>query len=130
MADTIRRRLVRPDPFLDNRLEPARDCARRAWCRAELRRAFTDPAHDTTALAARLMLPQASLDSLLQQPYFGAAWEAVETAAPALRRRLVAVTDLPDEMAAARVILRQNAATDPADQGFWGVVRHAPSPSP
>lgn len=105
MADTIRRRLLRPDPFLDDRLEPAVDCARRAWCRGELRRAYNDPAFDLRPLADRLGMPARDLARLLSFPYFGAAWSEVEEMAPALRRRKVRACDVGQEIAAARLIL-------------------------
>src|ERR1700761_2329771 len=40
MAETIRRRMIAPDLYIDDRLEPAADCARRAWARAEARRCY------------------------------------------------------------------------------------------
>ena len=107
MADTIRRRLSAPDDLLDDRLEPAVDCARRAWCRAALRRSFADPAHDFRPLVAQLQLGPAALRRLLTTPTFGAAWEAVEAAAPALRRRAVPVRQLTEHMAAAHAILAE-----------------------
>ena len=107
MADTIRRRMTRPDPYLDDRLEPAADCARRAWCRRALRRLYDDPTADAGDLAAQLCLPARSLWPLLRTAAFGAAWEAVEAVSPALRRRLVAVTDVAAQTAAANAILRR-----------------------
>jgi hypothetical protein len=107
MADTIRRRLSRPDEFLDPRLEPAADCARRAAGRASLRRAYEEPDADMLSLAIELGLSQDRLSRLLRQEYFGAAWEAVEVASHLLRRRQVRVGDLPGQMAAAEAILAQ-----------------------
>ncbi len=95
MADTIRRRLTQPDAFLDDRLEPAADCAQRAWCRAELRRAYRDRTFDVGPLAVRLRLEPGAVALLLRSPHFGLAWDAVEAAAPALRRRRVAASGRP-----------------------------------
>ncbi len=106
MADTIRRRMTRPDPYLDDRLEPAAECARRAWCRGASRRLYCNPAADAADLAAQLLLPTFILRPLLRTATFGAAWEAVEAASPALRRRLVPVSDLAAQTAAAEAILR------------------------
>ena len=115
MAETIRRRLSTPDQFLDDRLEPAADCARRAWCRSALRRAFGDPAVDLDGLARALGLPAAALPPLLATATFGAAWEAVTAAAPALRRRLVSVADLARHMAEANAIVASLRQTHPGD---------------
>jgi Glycosyl transferase family 2 len=107
MADTIRRRLSGPDEFLDPRLEPAADCARRAAGRAGLRHTYEEADADTLSLATELGLSQDHLGRLLRQKYFGAAWEAVEVASPLLLRRQVGVADLPGQMAAAEAILAQ-----------------------
>ncbi|WP_158742815.1 glycosyltransferase family 2 protein [Acidisphaera sp. L21] len=116
MADTIQRRMGKPDPFLDDRLEPATDCVRRALCRAELRQAYLDPARDRSALAARLDLPAMELTAMLHTRHFGQAWDRVEAASPALRRNLVPVWDLPTQMLVAESILRPSPGglADPA----------------
>jgi GT2 family glycosyltransferase len=105
MADTIRRRLSGPDEFLDPRLEPAANCARRALSRAGLRHVYDNPDASRMSLATALGLSEEHLGRLLQQPYFGAAWEAVETASALLDRRRVQVADLPAQMIAAEAIL-------------------------
>lgn len=88
MADTMRRRIERPDPFLDARLEPAMDALRRARLRRLARTVWSTPAGDVLAsLAARIGLPAARLAELLTAPHFGAAWAAIEGASPALRQR-------------------------------------------
>lgn len=107
MADTIRRRMTQQDPYLDDRLEPAADCAHRAECRGALRRFYADASVSGAELAARLYLPTATLWPLLRTAAFGAAWEAVEAASPALRRRLVPVSDLAAQTAAALAILER-----------------------
>jgi hypothetical protein len=105
MADTIRRRLTQPDAFIDDRLEPAADCARRAMCRAALRIAYDDPSRDILPLAAGLRIDPAILSLDLIEPYFGEAWERVERRSPVLARKRVAVAALAAETAAAESIL-------------------------
>ncbi len=106
MADTIRRRMHRPDDTLDDRLEPAADCARRASLRAALRRAYVRPGSDLAGLADEFGLPADRLAAEIDTRFFGQAWQSVENSAPALRRRPVLVADLPQQMAAAEAILR------------------------
>jgi hypothetical protein len=103
MADTIRRRLLAPDAHLDDRLEPAILCARRADARRLARYCFQDW-QGFRALAAATMLDQYHLRRLLVRAHFGAAWEAIEAASPALQKRLVPIEALPQEMAAANKI--------------------------
>ncbi len=116
MADTMRRRVTAQDPLLDDRLEPAACCARRARARHALRRAWTDPLHpDACARAAAVLdLPVAVLAELLQAPHFGAAWSEAESRSPALVRHPVARADLPREAEAARRLLRARPLTPPA----------------
>jgi hypothetical protein len=111
MADTIRRRLGGPDPFLDDRLEPALDCARRATSRRQLREVF-QTGRGGEALADQLGLDRLRMGELLRMA-FGEAWLAIEAESPVLVRRRVSVRDLPQEMETAQAIL---AALRPADQ--------------
>jgi hypothetical protein len=113
MADTIRRRLQQPDEFIDDRLEPATICARRATSRAALRRLWqvrprtaAEGADALQNLARDLHLDPSVIQSALGRPYFGQAWDTVERAAPALRPKLVRVADLAAETAVAASILR------------------------
>ena len=105
MADTIRRRMNQPDHFLDDRLEPAADCVRRACARSGLRRIHSGNLSAAASLAGELGLSERALLQNVNQPYFGMAWEAIEAAAPLLRRRLVAVANLSNEMRAAQSVL-------------------------
>ncbi|MCL2429333.1 MAG: hypothetical protein FWD12_08890 [Alphaproteobacteria bacterium] len=88
MADTIRRRMERPDPLLDDRLEPAPERLRRLRLRRALRLQWTPGANadcsNLPALAARLDVSEARLAGLLGTRYFGAAWARIETASPRL----------------------------------------------
>ena len=90
MADTIRRRLVKPDTLLDEALEPAMDWVRRIRARRTARDAFRADGGGSS---------------------FGAAWEAMSAAMPSRR---VPVASLPQEMARAAAILRQLRAMEAA----------------
>ncbi len=116
MADTIRRRLTTPDDFIDDRLEPASDCARRARSRAALRLAFDDPGLDIRFLARELRIDPAILAMHLAGPYFGEAWERVEELSPTLARKRVAVSALAAETKAAEAILARLRLGDPGDR--------------
>jgi hypothetical protein len=112
MADTIRRRIEAPDPFLDDRLEPALHCARRANLRRRFR-ACANGLDSISDLAAATALDAVWLTSLLSHVPFGAAWADIERESSVLRRQLVAVADLLEQMATAEAIcrtLRQRAA--------------------
>lgn len=121
MADTIRRRLSGPDPLLDERLEPASDCARRAALRGFLREAGCDPSPATRrVLADAADIDLDMLNWILSQPVFALRWQAIEAAGLNLHRRRVAVSDLPAEMAAAEAIciaLRRDRAVSPTEAG-------------
>lgn len=103
MADTIRRRLISPDAFLDDRLEPAEDCARRAALRHRLHGCVADPAL-LPAFARDVALAPERIERHLACGRFGAAWDEVEACSVVLQRRLVAVADLPAQMARAEAI--------------------------
>lgn len=106
MADTMRRRMVQIDEFLDERLEPARDAARRAWLRARLHRAWhvgVTPSADIAVLVDKLMIAADDLAMLIASRFFGAAWAGVEERSPVLRsRRRVRLADLPAQTEYAR----------------------------
>ena len=64
MADTMRRRMVQVDAFLDADLEPAFDAARRAWLCGRLRRmwqAGVAPRHALGQVARHLQIPAEEL---------------------------------------------------------------------
>ena len=113
MADTIRRRLRTPDLLIDERLEPASDCARRADLRRRFRGYYSDPTSSSTEVASLLALDEGLLRQASEQLTFGTAWTDVEEMSPRLRRRRVAVADLAAEMAHASEIcalLRETTA--------------------
>ncbi|WP_254070711.1 hypothetical protein [Acidisphaera sp. L21] len=105
MADTIRRRLERADQELDDRLEPATDCARRALARATLRRALEDDEPCFRALGEMLGMAAQTLGCLAASRPFGEAWELLEQSSVRLRRRLVPVSMLQAQVRAAGAIL-------------------------
>jgi hypothetical protein len=108
MADTIRRRMVRPDEMLDDRLEPALDAARRAELRRLVRTAWYNPGKlrgIVEILANRLLMPSTEMVRVLSLPYFGAAWTKLEASSPLLAKRKVPVADLENQTEQARTIL-------------------------
>jgi len=105
MADTIRRRLVTADLFLDDVLEPAMARVRRARLRREIRGLFDGDGQVTTRLLHDLRCAPAVLAAALGQATFGMAWEMVEAHAAALSRRPVPVSALPQETMQAERIL-------------------------
>ena len=96
MADTIRRRLVSPDIFADEALEPAIDAYRRTLAKARLR-VVRQTRRDVTQLAEELLIAPDALLAALSAPYFGTAWAQVQNLSPVLHRRRLRVADLPGE---------------------------------
>ena len=102
MADTIRRRMERPDPFLDDRLEPAWSCVRRAAARSMLRRVVQQRGYGAGALAHQLQIPVLQFQAVLgAAKHFGMTWEQVEAASPVLKHWRVAVSGLAHQTATA-----------------------------
>jgi hypothetical protein len=122
MADTMRRRMVAQDPLVDERLEPAANCATRAWARAQFRRAWSCPAERQPlldGLARDLRLDRNRLERRAALPHFGAGWEMIEASSPVLGRTRVPRAALAVEMAHARRILATSRALTPVDAGGW-----------
>ncbi len=120
MADTIRRRMTAPDSFLDDRLEPADDCARRADLRRRLRSCLTDPVL-LREFAEDIGMEPEWLERRVQAGSFGAVWADIEQNCPMLQRRSVAIADLPEQTARAQELcrsLRENAALQPVSGDF------------
>jgi hypothetical protein len=103
MAETIRRRIGAPDLFLDARLEPANQCARRARLRRTLRLCQADKSI-VPAFAEETGLSRTLLTQVLRSNSFGAAWALVESESPTLARKKVAVSDLANQMRRAQEI--------------------------
>ena len=115
MADTMLRRMSAADVMLDDRLEGAREAARRAHFR-HLTRLVRDGTGDLDELSAALACPAAMIADWLAGP-FGAAWEAIEAASPVLRRRRLPVAELEAQTRSAQRIrdsLRRVQQGDPA----------------
>ena len=104
MADTIRRRMIAPDPFLDDALEPAANRAQRARLRARARRLHRNGGI-VAGLAGPLGMSVAALERALGHDAFGFAWEQIEAQAGRLRRVLVPSSAVRHETARARAIL-------------------------
>jgi hypothetical protein len=95
MADTIRRRLVQPDPHIDDRLEPAVTAVRRARLRAITRKAFAgSPA---PGLPRELRLSADAVRGALDASSFGRAWLRIAALSPVLCRVRVPVQALARE---------------------------------
>jgi hypothetical protein len=105
MADTIARRLLLPDQWLDDCLECADTHVRRAMLRASAREAWTECATDVSSLAAALRLSVAKVQSALEAETFGRAWCDLECASSALLRRKVPVKDVARETRKAKAIV-------------------------
>jgi GT2 family glycosyltransferase len=108
MADTIRRRVARPDPIVDDRLEPAMDAARRARLRRLARLAWSSSEQcwgSVKNLATILGVDSEKIVQILSGSYFGAAWSELERISVPLHKRKVLVTDLESQTQLARAIL-------------------------
>ena len=137
MADTMRRRIVQVDLFLDARLEPALDATRRSRICGRLRcmwQSGTGEAAELQQLAAKLRISSEFLarrfaiipaggaaDPVVSPPsagreYFGARWARIEQLSPVLQRRRVPLENLSTEAGRAKRILdRLRNAADQAD---------------
>jgi hypothetical protein len=108
MADTIRRRMVRSDEMIDERLEPAMKAAWRAGLRRLVRRVWSTPdavASLVPRLSRALLMPSVEIWRVLALPHFGAAWAEIERRSATLAKQRVAVADLEHETEQAHEIL-------------------------
>jgi glycosyltransferase involved in cell wall biosynthesis len=115
MADTIARRLVESDRWLDDCLEPAIDRAHRAVIRTSAREVWADHI-SARALARVLRLPVATVRRALEVETFGGGWDDLERESPVLRRRPVLVKDLARETDIARAIIGGIGASEVSGQ--------------
>jgi glycosyltransferase involved in cell wall biosynthesis len=97
MADTIMRRLRRPDIFTDARLEPTVDAYRRALAKARLRGAMLGGV-DADGLAEDLLIGAAAMCRVKRAKYFGSAWAEAQLLSPVLQRRQVLFSNLDREI--------------------------------
>lgn len=100
MAETMARRMVRQDPTIDDRFEPAEACRKRASLRAAFRRG--DP---PAGLAAALRVPLPLVRAAAATRYFGEGWAMLETTSPVLTKRPVLRSELAAESARARQVI-------------------------
>jgi hypothetical protein len=93
------------DAFVDDRLEPARDAARRAWVRGRVRAAWMrQPLYP--GVAASGGLSGKDLAEALREQWFGAAWATLQQrSAWMYKRAAMPVADLPRETRYAAAIL-------------------------
>jgi hypothetical protein len=108
MADTIARRLVQPDSWLDDNLEPAQSRLRRAMLRSCVREAWLVKAGsaELREIATTLGLPFATIHQALNHASFGQAWSMLEQSSPKLQYHRVAAQHLRYELRIAREILQ------------------------
>ncbi len=108
MAETMARRIRQQDPELDDSLEPAADCLRRAALRARLRtlHGCRPTARAVDAYGRDAGLPTETLMSFLDRRWFGESWARIEAESPLLTRRSVARAELRRHVADALTILR------------------------
>ena len=105
MADTMARRIIEQDRMIDDALEPALDCVRRASSRRLLREAWEGIGSSLHQAADLLGIPADTLQDMIAVPCFGTAWSVAEATSPALERRLVARAGLQREIdIASRII--------------------------
>ncbi len=104
MADTIRRRMTAPDPYLDSALEPAMHRAKRARLGRRFRSAWSGGQAEA-ALAEALGLPELLVKAAVAAPFCGEGWATLEAASPVLRRLPVPAADVIRELDAARQLL-------------------------
>jgi glycosyltransferase involved in cell wall biosynthesis len=104
MADTIRRRIVRQDEFVDERIEPAWLAFRRLLLKRQFGFLRRDPAglHEFAKLLA---VPPALMAGAVAARYVGQGWAHIERVSPLLSPRRVRFVDLPRETAIAQGIL-------------------------
>jgi len=113
MAETMRRRIGRPDAWLDDCLEPAADTARRVLLRRMARAHWIRRSEAVADLATSLGLGEPLVRETLLAPTFGAAWQTLEDHSPVLQRRLIPADDLDAEIRNAGDVLYALRATRP-----------------
>lgn len=121
MAETMARRIIRQDDALDDNLEPAIDCLRRARARSALHALFwlrhrggmagmsagrSVTGSSCLPLAKQVGLPPELIARWLEEPFFGAAWARLEAESPLLIRRPVPRADLARHHEAAERIVQ------------------------
>jgi glycosyltransferase involved in cell wall biosynthesis len=108
MADTIRRRIVRQDEFVDERIEPAWAAFHRIRMKRWFSLLWREPTEARLHQLARLLgiTPKLIVEAV-EAPYFGLGWSRIERASSLLPQRRVRFVDLRHQMAIARHIRRR-----------------------
>jgi hypothetical protein len=108
MADTMRRRIVKQDEFVDERIEPAWAAFYRLRMKRRISLLWQGPTDVRLYQLARLLaIAPKVLKEAVSTPYFGLAWLRIERASPLLSQRQVRFVDLLRETAIARGIHRR-----------------------
>lgn len=107
MADTIRRRMLAQDEFIDSAIEPTEDRYRRVALRARARAIWSGRANGRDALAADLNVAAPILHAALAAPRFGEAWATLEHSCKPLFARRVRFAELPAQIAAAEQLCKK-----------------------
>jgi Glycosyl transferase family 2 len=104
MAETMRRRMLQQDEFVDERIEPAWPAFRRILLmkQFELLRRYQAGRH---GFAGLFEVAPSLMAEAMTTPYFGRGWSVIEKASPLLSPRRVRFADLPRETAIAQSIL-------------------------
>jgi Glycosyl transferase family 2 len=107
MADTIRRRMVKQDEFVDDRIEPAWVAFRRLRMKRHFSRLWHQPTESRVRKFAKLLaVAPIVITDAVAAPYVGTGWSQIEEVSPLLVRQRVRFVDLPWEMTIARRIHR------------------------
>lgn len=108
MAATITQRILLPDLACDPALEPADRLWRRGRLRAELRRRHRQGRLQPVASwAEKLKLTVVEAAKAVMPENFSATWANLEHASPVLAYRALTPRQLPEQIAAAEVMLRE-----------------------
>jgi hypothetical protein len=104
MAETMRRRMIQQDEFVDERIEPAWPAFRRILLQKqlELLRRYPAGRHGSAGL---FEVAPALVAEAVTTPYFGRGWSLIEKVSPLLSPQRVRFVDLPQETAIAQSIL-------------------------
>jgi hypothetical protein len=113
VAETLAIRSREPESFCDDALEPfVAAFARAAW-RGRLRRL---QGAGRLALdqdwVAKLGISAEEASDIIQEPAFGAAWDAIEDRSPLFARRLLRPAELPEQISIARRWLARLRGSD------------------
>jgi hypothetical protein len=112
MADTLRRRFTRPDPWLDEMLEPPERRVQRARARKLCRSLWGLQVTPDLAfgMARALGVSLDTMKASLSLPHFGAAWAEIEACSASLHPRRIRTPHLDRSIAQARMLVKRYAA--------------------